>query len=61
MPFRNIALVVTWSIDANESRLKRGSPVRREVHLNRREMKSALAGEEPIERGEFRTDLGVNL
>ena len=61
MPFRNIALVVTWSIDVYASRLKRGRPVRTEVQLTRGEMKSALAGEEHVERDEFRTDLGGNL
>lgn len=44
-----------------ESRLKRTKPVSPEVHLTRREMRSALAGEEHIARDEFRTDLGGNL
>ena len=50
MPFRKIALVVTWSIGAYELRLKRGSPVRREVQLIKREMRNTLTGEEHIER-----------
>lgn len=50
MPFRMIALVVTWSIDIYESVLKRGRPVRREVQLIKREMRSALTGEKHIER-----------
>lgn len=50
MPSRKIVLVVIWSIDIYESRLKRRRPVRREVQLIKREMRSALTGEEHREK-----------
>lgn len=49
MPFRNIVLVVTWSIDVYEPRQKRGRPVRCEVQLTKKETRSDLAGKEHID------------
>lgn len=44
-----------------ESRLKRGKPVSREVHLTRREMRNALAGGRTHSKRSIQDRFGGNL
>ena len=57
LPFRKIILIVTWSIDACESRLERGNPVGRGVPLTKGEVGNALAGAVQTEKDGFWTKL----